>query len=67
MTDPNIVKAKSEAIKSRIEKDGNTTLSYEKGGKKYTENVSTVVILDYNPVSTDDGNKIGRASCRERV
>lgn len=56
MTDPNIVKAKSEAIKSRIEKDGNTTLTYKKDGKKYTENVSTVVILDYSPVSADDGN-----------
>ena len=56
ITDPNIVKAKAEEIKCRIENEGTTTLTYKKDGKDYTENVKTTVVLDYNPVSADDGN-----------
>lgn len=66
ITDPNIVKAKSEAIKTRIENDGNTTLTYVKDGKNYTENVTTTVVLDYNPVSPDDGN-IGHLIFDDRI
>lgn len=56
VTDPAIVRAKSEVIKSKVEKEGTTTLIYNKDGKSYTENISTIVVLDYSPPSENDGN-----------
>ncbi|MFN7676396.1 RHS repeat-associated core domain-containing protein [Flavobacterium sp.] len=56
VTDPAIVRAKAEVIKTKIEKEGTTTLTYTKEGKSYTENVNTIVVLDYNPPTENDGN-----------
>ena len=55
VTDPAIVRAKAEVIKTKIEKEGTTSLTYEKDGKKYVENIKTSVVLDYNPPNENDG------------
>lgn len=66
ITDPLVIKAKSEVIKSRIEADGRTTLTYAMDGKDYTKNVSIIIVLDYNPVHPDDG-EIGYLIFDDRI
>jgi len=66
VTDPAIVKAKAEVIKTKIESEGSTTLMYDKDGKKYIENITTEVVLDYNPINADDG-QIGYLIFDDRI
>lgn len=67
ITDPNIVKAKSEAIKNEIERKGTAVLTYEKEGKSYTENVRTTVVLDYSPVDFENDGNIAYLKFDHRV
>ncbi|MFP9119354.1 RHS repeat-associated core domain-containing protein, partial [Flavobacterium sp. RNTU_13] len=66
ITDPNIIKSRCEAIKTKIEKEGTRALVYTQDGKNFQHDVKTTVVLDYTPRTSNDGY-IGRLIFDDRT